>query len=117
MGSLIGLLMARGVSEKLARVVSYASLVLLLLGATAGLVAAYNHRIIGRYQQKQEARARPATDKAANERASDTIANAKHEQEMHDVIADEPDQPIAPTSRALSCERLRRAGRHPAACR
>lgn len=117
MGSLIGLLIARGWSERAARVISYAGLVLLLLGASAGLVAAYNHRVIGRYQQKQEQRARPATDKAADERANDATANAKHEQEMHDVIAAQPDQPIAPTSRALACERLRRAGRHPPACR
>jgi cytochrome c-type biogenesis protein CcmH/NrfG len=117
MGTIIGLLTARGMSERMARVISYAALILLLLAACTGLVLAYNHHIIGAHETAVARSAAPATDAAANQRATDTIAQAKNEQEAHDVIAAQPDQPIAPTSHALSCKRLRDAGRNPPACR
>ena len=117
MGSAIAFLVARGIPEKWARVILTAGLFLIVLGVCAVLVAAYNAHVIGRYRQKVEHRAAPATNDAARERAHDTIATTKHEQELHDAIAAQPDQPIAPTSRALACKRLRDAGRNPPACR
>jgi pyruvoyl-dependent arginine decarboxylase (PvlArgDC) len=117
MGTLIGLLTARGMSERLARMISTAALVLLVLGACTGLMVAYNHHVIAADRAKTVQRAAPATDAAAAERAADTIATAQHEQELHDVIAAAPDQPIAPTSRALGCKRLHDVGRDPPACR
>lgn len=117
MGSLIGLLMARGLSERAARVVSYVGLVLLLLGASAGLLAAYNHHVISSHEQKLEHKAAKATDQAASERAHDAIANAKNEQEMHDAIHAVPDAAPAGPSHALACQRLRKLGRDPPACR
>lgn len=117
MGAIIAALMARGLSEKLARVISYAGLALLFLGASAGLLTAYNHHVIGVHERKIIARAAPATEQAAQERASDTIKQSTDEQEAHHDIARQSDQPIAPTSRALACKQLHDAGRNPAACR
>ncbi len=102
---------------KFAKPIVFASLAILIGLALWGGKCAYDASVIENHEQKIEQRARPATDKAADERANDTIANAKSEQEMHNAIAAQPDQPIAPTTRALSCERLRRAGRNPPACR
>jgi disulfide bond formation protein DsbB len=76
MGTIIGLLTARGLSETAARLIAYVGGALLLLGAFAGLVAAYNHHIIGQHEAKIEKRAAPATNQAATERAHDTITNA-----------------------------------------
>lgn len=117
MGSLIGLLVARGLSERAARALAYVGLLLLILSMIGGGVALVRHDAVSDYQTKIEKKAAKAVDQAASERANDAIANAKSEQEMHDVIQAQPDQPIAPTTRALSCERLRRAGRTPPACR
>lgn len=117
MGTVIGLLIARGWSERAARVISFAGLALLLLGASAGLLMAYNRHIIGQHEQRVAKRAAPATDQAANERANDAIANAKHEQETHDAIHAVPDTAPAGPSHALACKRLRDLGRNPPACR
>jgi type II secretory pathway component PulJ len=117
MGTIIGALMARGLSEKVARLVAYLGGALLLLGAFAGLVAAYNHHVIGQHEAKIIARAKPATDQAANERAVDTITNAKNEEEAHNAIHSVPDAAPAAPSHQLACQRLRKLGRNPAACR
>jgi disulfide bond formation protein DsbB len=117
MGSIIGLLVARGMSERVARVISYAGLALLLLGAFAGLVAAYNHHVIAVNNQKIEHRAAPATNRAAAERSADTIAEIKHAEELHNAIHSVPDAPPSGPSHALACKRLHDLGRDPAACR
>ena len=117
MGTAIAYLVAKGVPEKAARLILTAGIFLLVLGVFAGAVALLKHKGQQEYVAKVEHRAAPATNKAADERATDAIQNAKSEQEMHDVIAAQPDQPIAPTSHARACEQLRRAGRNIAACR
>lgn len=114
---LISLVTGLGVPSRFAKSVLAVVGAILLIAALWGLKALYDHRVIANHEQKLEQRAKPATDKAAEERANDAIANAKNEQEMHDAIQAQPDQPIAPTSHALACERLRRAGRSVAACR
>lgn len=117
MGTIIGALMARGLSEKVARLIAYVGGALLLLGAFAGLVAAYNHHIIGQHEAKIEKRAAPATNQAASERAVDTITNAKNEEEAHNAIHSVPDAAPAGPSHALACKRLHDHGRNPSACR
>jgi D-arabinose 1-dehydrogenase-like Zn-dependent alcohol dehydrogenase len=104
------------VGPRFARAAIYGVGALLLVLAIFAAVKIHDHSVIAAHEAKLEQRAKPATDQAAKERANDTIANAKNEEEMHNVIAAQPDQPISPTSHALSCERLRRAGRHSAAC-
>lgn len=91
-------------------------LVIILVVGFAIAKCSYDRSVEKHYQQKMEERAAPATNQAASERATDTFNNAKSEQEMHNAIAAQPDQPISPTTHAQSCERLRRLGRHPAAC-
>jgi anti-sigma factor ChrR (cupin superfamily) len=117
MGIIIGALVARGLSEKVARAIAYAALALLILAAIAGGKCAYDRSVIAHHEAQQAQKSVKATNEAASERATDTVAAAKHEQELHDVIQAQPDQPIAPTSRALACKRLHDAGRDPPACR
>ncbi len=117
MGSIIGLLVAKGLPLKHARPLAFAALALVLLSLLAVAKCSYDRAVIAKHEAKTEARARPATDKAADERARDAIANAKTEKELHDAIAAQPDQPISPTSRALSCERLRKARIDSPACK
>ncbi len=116
MGSIIGLLVAKGIPLKHARPLAFAALALVLLGLLAVAKCSYDRAVIAKHEAKTEARARPATDKAADERARDAIANARTEEELHAAIAAQPDQAIAPTSLALSRQRLWKAGKHPAAC-
>lgn len=121
MGSVIGWLIGKRIfgkviGERGARFIAYASLILAIIAAFAIAIAMIRNDAVDDNQAKIERRARPANDKAANERAQDTINNAKSEQERKDAIQAQPDQPITPTSRALACDRLRRAGRTPPAC-
>lgn len=117
MGTAITYLIAKGLPEKWARVILIAGLFVAVLAAGLALKLAYDHHVIKVNNQKVEKRAAPATDQAATERATETVAIAQHEQEMHHEIAAQPDQPIAPTSHTRACEQLRRAGRNPPACR
>ena len=121
MGSLIGLLVGktifgRTISEKAARAIAYVGLVLLIFGTCLGVVAWIRSDAVADHEIRIERRAAPATEKASTERAQDTIKRTAEAKEMHDVIVAQPDQPIAPTSRARACEQLRRAGKQPPAC-
>jgi hypothetical protein len=119
----VRLLLGAGVSQARAnRWAPYAAmvaLVLLLAAFAATWLHIHDARVIDAHEAKLEARAAPARDQAAQERAQDAIANAQQRETYHDVIASSgPDVPPAPSSLALACERLRRAGNGlPAACR
>ena len=122
MGSIIGMLIGKQIfgqviGERGARAIAYAGLALVILAMLGAAICSIRKDAVEDHQVKVEARARPATDQAAKERAKDAIEQAKDEQEAQDAIAAQPDTPIAPTSRALACQRLRDAGRNPAACR
>jgi predicted lipid-binding transport protein (Tim44 family) len=122
MGSLIGLLVGKQIfgkviSERMARVIAHAGLFLLVAALIVGVIVWIRRDAVDDHEAKIAQRAAPATDRAASERATDTIANSRSAQERHDVIAAQPDQPIAPTSHALSCKRLRDAGVDSPACR
>jgi hypothetical protein len=103
--------------SKFAAPLIYAFYIIVAVGGFFGLKALYDSSVINKHEQKIERRAAPATNRAADQRANDTITNTKNEEEMHNVIAAQPDQPIAPTSHARACLQLRRAGRSSAACR
>jgi hypothetical protein len=90
---------------------------LLLILALWGLKTAYDNSVVDKHEQKLEHRAAPATNKAAEERANDAITNAKHEEDMHNAVHSVPDAAPAAPSHALACERLRRRGNPPTACR
>jgi hypothetical protein len=115
--TLIARLVALGCPPGLAKPLLGIVAALVILGALWGGKCAYDRSVIDKHETQLQQRAAPATDKASTERANDTIATAKHEQELHDVIQAQPDQPISPTSHALACKRLSDAGKHPPACR
>ena len=76
------------------------------------------------YKAGVEATAAPAREKAADERVADVIADANNERDLHIAIDAAPPMPdgpakpmLSPAAHALACERLRKLGRIPAACR
>lgn len=103
--------------SKFAKPLIYVVLALLILFALWGGKCAYDRHVIKNHDSALQKTANKANDAASSQRAQDTITNAKHQQETHDVIAAQPDQPISPTSLALSCQRLHHAGRDSPACR
>jgi hypothetical protein len=113
---LLGLIVRAGVPQRFAKPVLYLAAALALLVAAIVALRLHDRRVVDQHEAKIEQRARPATDQAATERANDAIANAKNEQEAHDAIHAVPDAAPAAPSHALACERLRKLGRHPAAC-
>jgi hypothetical protein len=122
MGTIIGMLVGKSIfgrviGERGARAIAYTGLILLIAALVGGVIAWIRSDAVSDHEIKIERRARPATDAAADERAKDAIRTDHQAQERHDVIAAQPDQPIAPTSRALSCKRLRDAGIDSPACR
>jgi hypothetical protein len=93
-------------------VVIVAAILLFLLAK-----AMYDRSVIADHEAEREAKAAPARERAADQRAIDTVRNAKSEEELHDVINNAPPGgTVSPAARALACERLRRIGRVPAAC-
>lgn len=89
-----------------------------------GLVAAFfiwlalhDHAVVARHEAKVEAAAAPAREKAAAERVRDAAINTKNEEDLHHAIDTAPAGAISPAAHALACERLRKLGRVPAACR
>jgi uncharacterized protein HemX len=121
MGTIIGWLVGRKlfgtvIGERGASVIAHAGLVLVVLAMVGGVVAWIRSDALSDHQAHQVQRGVKATNKAADERVTDALKNSKSEQEMHDAVRAQPDQPIAPTSHALACERLRRRGHAPASC-
>jgi hypothetical protein len=114
---LIGLALRAGVPQRFAKVSVIVTLIVLLIVGFGVAKCAYDKRVIEDHEAGIAKRAAPATNKAASERANDTIRQSQNEKEAHDAIAAQPDQPIAPTSRALACKRLRDNGINSPACR
>lgn len=70
------------------------------------------------FEAEQEAKAAPAREKAAEQRAQDAIINTKSEEDMHHAIDSAPKGgDLSPAAHALACERLRKLGRVPPTCR
>jgi hypothetical protein len=114
---LIPYVLKLGVPAKFAKPVIFAVLGLLILAVLWGGKCAYDKNVIAKHEQQLEQRAKPATDQAATERANDTIAQAKNEEEAHNAVHSVPDAAPAGPSHALACKRLSDHGRHPASCR
>jgi hypothetical protein len=114
--SLIEFAMNLGVPARFAKAAVFAVLGLLLVAALWGGKCAYDKSVIKDHEAKIVERAKPATDKAADERARDTIAQAKNEEDAHNAVHSVPDAVPAGPSHALACQRLHKLGRHPASC-
>lgn len=98
----------------------------LLVVAAIALLAAlwgiwlwqHDKGVIDAHEAKREARAGEAREAAADERVADAIRNTTNERELHDAIDTAPTGgELSPAARALACERLRKLGRIPPACR
>jgi hypothetical protein len=116
---IIRLLVGRGVAQGTAEKVAKPLLGLIALIALAGLlwgaVTIHDRHVITNHDASANgaiiAKTTPANDRAADQRANDTITLNAQAQETRDAIHAAPDQAPAPTSLALGCERLRRQGK------
>jgi hypothetical protein len=115
--SLIALAVRFGIPARFAKVAVIAALVFGTLTLLGIAKCTYDRNVIEKHEAKIQERAKPATDKAAEERARDTIAQAKNEEEAHNAVHSVPDAIPAGPSHALACQRLHKLGRNPAACR
>lgn len=115
--AIIPWLIAKGVPTRFAKPLLFIVAAIALAGFLWAAIAYHDRNVIRANEAKIEQKAVKATDQAATERATDTITLNQSETEAHNVIQAQPDQPIAPTSHALSCQRLRHLGRVPPSCR
>jgi D-arabinose 1-dehydrogenase-like Zn-dependent alcohol dehydrogenase len=90
-----------------------------ILALCVGLWLHFHDRAVIRdHEAKREASAAVAREKAAEERTADAIVNTRNEEDLHHAIDTAPKGgEISPAAHALACERLRKLGRVPAACR
>lgn len=119
---LLPLVMKLGVPQRLAAPVAKVALIIAAAALLIGGFLLWDHfddkAAVREHEVERELKAADARETAAAERVADTIANAKSEQEMHDAIDYAPKGgELSPAANALACERLRRIGRIPPACR
>jgi hypothetical protein len=114
---LIPLFAKIGLPERFQRAAAIATTILAAIALLAVLKTCYDRSVVERHQAKVEAQASKAREKAADERAVDAVTNAKSEKELQDAIKAAPGGSLSPAAHALACERLRRLGRTPPACR
>lgn len=107
-----------GVPESLRKPIAYVGGALLVLALLWGLKAAYDASVVADHEADIAADTINARDDAADERASDAILNAGNEKDLNDAISAAPiGGNLPPAQFAADCERLRKLGRIPAACR
>lgn len=123
MGSIIGWLIAKGLSERLARVVAIGGLLALLAGAMGGVKCAYDRRLIDNHEARREAASakadRKADAKAAVQRRADDARIAQEQVQLERVQANatsDMDRRLA-RHRCLRLQQAaRRERRQPPAC-
>src|SRR4051812_9481303 len=91
MPALIALALKLGIAPRFAKGAVIAAFVVIAVMALGVTKCAYDRSVIEKHDAKIIERAQPATDKAAEERARDTITQAKNEQEAHDAVHSVPD--------------------------
>lgn len=117
-GGFIPGLFGKKLSFKAAKVAGFVTLAVLLVAILSIGKCSYDRSVIAKHDAEIEAKASKAREKAADQRAQDTIINNESEKELNHVIDNAPKGgDLSPASRALACERLRRVGRIPPACR
>lgn len=117
-GGFIPGLFGKKLSFKAAKAVGFIVIAVALVAILSIGKCSYDRSVIREHEQEREAKASEAREKAADQRAQDTIINTESEKELNNVIDHAPKGgDLSPASRALACERLRRVGRIPAACR
>jgi hypothetical protein len=116
-GAFLPALLGKELSYKAARIAGFITLAILLVAVLSLGKCAYDASVIEQHETEREAAAGPARENAADQRTADAITNAQNEEELRDVIEAAPGGEISPAAHALACERLRRIGRVPPACR
>ncbi len=107
-----------GLSEQFRRITAIAALTAAALVVLVVLKGCYDRSVIERRQAKVEAQASKAREQAADERATDAATVSAIEKDLHHAIDTAPTGgALGPAAHALACQRLRRLGRVPAACR
>lgn len=115
-GAFIPGLFGKKLSYKVAKAIGIGVLAVALVIALGVGKCAYDNSVIEDHEVKREAAASGAREDAADQRAVDTIENAKSEKELQDVIQNAPGGNLSPAAHALACERLLRYGRIPPSC-
>lgn len=117
-GSFIPGLFGKKISFGLAKALGIAICVLGLILFLITAKALYDRSVVNAHEAEREAQASEAREEAADQRATDTIVNTRREEELHNAIDAAPKGgTLSPAARSLACERLRRQGRIPPACR
>lgn len=95
-----------------------AAAVLALTGSAALWLHYHDRAVIEHHEAKKQAAIATSAATAAAERVDDAIRNTANEKDLHHAIDTAPSGgSISPADHALACERLRKLGRVPAACR
>lgn len=114
------LLLRLGIPERLHRALTYVAIALVCLAVIWWWFRQHDAKVIERHQDEIQRKDAPASERAAEDRAQDTINNVIAEKSREAEIAKaeaaeqakapEARATIPPQNRALNCERLRRAG-------
>jgi hypothetical protein len=111
-------LVAKGLSERMARFALIGGLVIALIAALGTAKCAYDRSVIRDHEAKQEAkqakRERKADRKLDEQKQIDERAADERQKEIDDATRNIPDQMPSARQRARVCVELRRQGiRHP----
>lgn len=116
-GQFIPGLFGKKLAYQTAKAAGIGVLIIFLIAILSLGKCAYDKSVVNGYKAEQAAKIAPAKEKASESLATSTVENAKKEEELHVVIHNAPKGgELSPAAHALACERLRRYGRHPAAC-
>ncbi len=117
MTPLLALFARLAVPQWLQRPLAYLTAAIAVLALLWLLKGCYDRDVRADYRAKVEAQASDLREKAADERAVDAKVNADNERKLLDAVNQAPKGgELSPAAHALSCQRLRRAGRFPASC-
>lgn len=106
-----------GIPDRFRKAASYAVLAATVLAGIWLAKTLYDRSVVQHYEAEKTAKTIEARDDAADQRAADAIADTQNEKDRIDAIESaSPGGLVAPASRALNCERLRKLGRVPPAC-
>lgn len=101
-------------SEKIKHVAILVGMAFALIFLCVGLKSCYDDGVVDEHETEVKAevleRKQEADEKASEQRAKDSVANTKRDEERKDAIAKATDEPPSDASRRLGCERLRQAG-------
>ncbi|OGT55466.1 MAG: hypothetical protein A3E01_09160 [Gammaproteobacteria bacterium RIFCSPHIGHO2_12_FULL_63_22] len=115
---LLNLLARWGVPDWLRKPLILSVAVTALVGLLGVAKCSYDRSVIAEHEAAREAKTSAAREVAAEEQAVDTIRNTHNEKDLHDAIRSAPSGgALSPAALALNCERLRKLGRIPEACR